>query len=109
MQFEIVHHRLEHNPRWDRSWRDFADDHDYSHGVVQQAIGCNVILEVPDFYGGGDTDVFLDWLHSMKFFFDFHSIPEGRGLKFAEAKLGCGGITIKRSTYIWILSDIGMI
>jgi hypothetical protein len=46
-----------------------------------------VILEVSDFYGGGDTNVFLDWLHNVESFFDFHSILEGRRLKFVEVKL----------------------
>lgn len=40
-----------------------------------------------DFYGGGDTDVFLDWLHNVESFFDFHSISNGKRLKFVEAKL----------------------
>lgn len=43
-----------------------------------------MILEVPDFYGGGDTYVFLDWLHNVEFFFDFHSISEGRRLKLVR-------------------------
>lgn len=46
-----------------------------------------MILEVPYFYGGGNTDVFLDWLHSVESFFDFHSIPEVKRLKFVVAKL----------------------
>jgi len=52
-----------------------------------------VILEVPDFYGGGDTDVFLDWLHNVKSF-DFHSILNNKQLKFVEAKL-------KGTTRMW--------
>lgn len=40
-----------------------------------------------DFYGGGDIDVFLDWLHSMESFFDFHGILNNKWLKFVKAKL----------------------
>lgn len=92
--------------------RDFAKGHDYSHGAIQQAIGRNVILEVPDFYGGGDTDVFLDWLQSIESF-DFHDIPKCRRLKFVKAKLKgttkmCGIIT-RRITGLWVPLVIEMI
>lgn len=53
-----------------------------------------MFLEVPDFYGGGDTNVFMDWLHNTESFFDFHSISDGKRLKFAETKL-------KGTTKIW--------
>lgn len=57
MQFETVHHQFEYNPGRDRPKRDFAKGHDYSHGAVQQTIRHNVVLEVPNFYGDGDTCV----------------------------------------------------
>lgn len=32
-------------------------------------------------------DVFMDWLHRVESFFDFHGIPDDKRLKFAETKL----------------------
>ena len=46
-----------------------------------------VKLEVSDFYGEGNLEVFFDWLHSIDSFFRRYSLSEERKLFFAEAKL----------------------
>ena len=46
-----------------------------------------VKLEVSDFYGEGNPEVFFDWLHSIESFFRWYSLSEERKLFFAEAKL----------------------
>ena len=46
-----------------------------------------VKLEVSDFYGEGNPEVFFDWLHSIESFFRWYSSSEERKLFFAEAKL----------------------
>ena len=53
-----------------------------------------VKLEVSDFYGKGNPEVFFDWLHSIEIFFRWYSLSEERKLFFAEAKL-------KGTTRIW--------
>lgn len=45
------------------------------------------MLDVPDFHGGGDFDIFLDWLHNIESFFHWHDILKCKRLKFVEAEL----------------------
>ena len=53
-----------------------------------------VKLEVSDFYGECNPEVFFDWLNSIESFFRWYSLSEERKLFFAEAKL-------KGTTRIW--------
>jgi len=43
-------------------------------------------LDVLAFHGGGDSDIFLDWLHSIESFFDWHDILDCKRLEFAKAE-----------------------
>lgn len=38
----------------------------------------NARLDVPDFSGDQNIEVFLDWLHSIKTFFDWYDVLEIR-------------------------------
>ena len=52
-----------------------------------------VKLEVSDFYGESNPEVFFDWLHSIESYFGWYSLSEERKLFFTEAKLkGTAGI-----------------
>ena len=44
-------------------------------------------LEVGDFHGDKNPEVFLDWLHSLESFFRWYPSTNERNLFFAEAKL----------------------
>ena len=44
-------------------------------------------LDVTDFNGDNNHEVFLDWLHSLESYFRWHQLAEERKISFAEAKL----------------------
>ena len=46
-----------------------------------------VKVEVSDFYGEGNPEVFFDWLHGIETFFRWYSLSKERKLFFTKAKL----------------------
>lgn len=67
--------------------RVYSNKFDTHHSVVHHKIDKNTCLEVSNFHEEHNPKVFLDWLHSIESFFDWHEVPEGQRLRFIEAKL----------------------
>ena len=44
-------------------------------------------LDIPDFEGQLDPDIFLDWLQTVERIFEFKDIPEDRKVKLVALKL----------------------
>jgi len=44
-------------------------------------------VDIPEFEGQLDTDVFLDWLQTVERVFEFKDIPDERKVKFVALKL----------------------
>ncbi|KAM5575250.1 hypothetical protein ABKV19_014275 [Rosa sericea] len=53
----------------------------------QSGLAKGVKLDVTDFNGDSNPEVFLDWLHSLESYFKWHQLAEERKISFAEAKL----------------------
>ena len=53
----------------------------------QSALERGIKLDIVDFNGDSNPEVFLDWLHSLESYFKWHQLAEERKISFAEAKL----------------------
>lgn len=54
---------------------------------VHHDIERHIRIEVPNFNGEHNIDVFLDWKHHIKAYFGWYDMPKERKLQLAEAKL----------------------
>lgn len=73
--------------RVDPPQQEYLTRVDHNLSAPTQELDKNMRLDVLDFQGSGDSDIFLDWLHSIESFYDLYDIPEYKRHKFAEAKL----------------------
>lgn len=84
-----------------QSWHDVvslrkeSNNRELIHlGSTHHELDCHVWLDVLDFFGDQNPDVFLDWKHKLEAFFKWHDVPEDHILQVVEAKL-------KGTTKIW--------
>lgn len=56
------------------------------HSVPHEADNF-IKLDVPDFCGNRDPDLYLDLVHSLEAYFRWYNTSENRRLQFAKAKL----------------------
>lgn len=65
----------------------------HPHSINQEADKFTK-LDVLDFCGNRDPDLYLDWVHSLETYFRWYDTSENCRLQFAEAKL-------KGTTLMW--------